>query len=237
MKMASYKSADKKITHATEYRTDPWYGKYHHCVRINLIESTVLKSSSHLAIDRKISARREWGRKFTRNPGSWNASWKPAEITDQDVDNLHIMYDFLEPHRDHNRIMTSGDWLYIYTNDQDLIDTVCDLEIFAQPVKVTACELRGESGTVCLKTPQHRYRSYFRYRKLSPPIAQSLRNYLDNQESIRMSPSLRHWVSKSRWDSIQDHLFFDHDDLGVANMLSLIAPGITRKTQRIVADK
>jgi hypothetical protein len=237
MKMASSKSTDKKVIHATEYRTDPWHGKYHCCVRVYLPAASALKSTSHRDIDLRIATRREWSRKFTKNPGSWHIDWDPVDITDLDVKNLHDMHDFLLDYRDQNKIMISMDWMYIYTNDQTMIDAVCVLDFFSKPVKVTSCKLQGESGTVCLKTPRHQYRSYFRYRKLSQPIAQSLRSYLSNQESIRMSPSLQHWVSKSRWDSVEDYLFFDHDDLSITNMLALIAPGITRKTQRIVADK
>jgi len=227
--MASSESANNKIIRARECRTDPWHGKYHHCIRMYLMEATALKSSDHSGIDRRISVRRDWGRKFTRNPGSWNVSWHASEITDQDLANLHTVYDFLAPYRDHNKFMTSGDWLYIYTNDQSLIDAVCDLGISPRPVKITECALQGEPGTVCLKNPQNQYRSYFRYRKLTPSIAQSLRSYLGNQESIRMSPSLRDWVDRSSWDSIQDHLFFDHNDHGVINMLALIVPNIHKE--------
>ena len=237
MESSGSTNSNNALIRVQEYRTDPWYGKYYYCVRVYLPEALALKSTSHSGIDHRITTRREWGRKFTKNPGFWHTEWNSVEITDQDVKNLHAMYDFLLDRRDQNKIMISMDWMYIYTNDHAMIDAVCDLDFLSKPVKIIRCELQGESGTICLKNPRHQYRSYLRYRKLSQSIAESLRNYLGNQESIRMSPSLKNWVTGSRWDIVQDHLFFDHDDLSITSMLALISPGITRKTQRIVADK
>lgn len=243
MKMGSSGLIDQAsdILYQQEQRTTPWHGEYLTSVRFYLHEAGCLRPADHEGIDRRIKLRRNWGRRHRTTPGSWARSWEAITITDQDAANLHHMLDFLYRHRGHHYVMISQDWLYIYTNDQGMIDEICDLPYVnssGKPIRITRCELSGYPGAVYLQESQYQYRTYLRGRRLGGRTARSMREYLHAQDNIRMSPSLRDWGNY--WHADQDycfvysHYFFDHSDERITQMLGLISPDIVRKTQPIM---
>lgn len=234
------------IQHCRERRTDPWYGEYFTCVRFYLHEAGCLRSGDHGGVDLRVKMRREWGRRYRKNLGSWAAAWEPILITDRQVAQLHHMLDFLDQRRDLHRRMLTNDWIYVYTNQPGMIQEICDIDYVKQagkPIKITQCELQGEPGSICLQQSQYRYRTYLRERQIDGKTARSLRQYLHAQTDIRLSPSLRDWGRY--WGADQDFCFtynqhfFDHSDPSTAQMLCLFVPDIVRKTQPIItlADK
>jgi hypothetical protein len=246
MQMGSSELIDQAsdILYQQEQRTTPWHGEYLTSVRFYLHEAGCLRPGDHRGVDRRIKLRRDWGRRHLTAPGSWARSWEPITITDQDAANLHHMLDFLGQHRGHHQVMISQDWLYIYTNDQGMVDEICDLSYInssGRPIRITHCDLCGDPGAVYLQESRYQYRTYLRGRRLEGRIARSMREYLHSQDSIRMSPSLKDWGNY--WQADQDycymysHYFFDHSDARTVQMLGLISPDIVRKTQPIITDK
>jgi hypothetical protein len=53
---------------------------------------------------------------------------------------------------------------------------------------------------------------------------------------VRLSPALKSWISQS-FNRTQDYFFVDHDSLTWLTMLSLVQPGIVRKTMHIIPAK
>jgi hypothetical protein len=240
MLMVSYALTESvsEIRHQKEKRTDLWYDEYRYAVRVYLHEAGCLRPGTHEGVDRRIKIRREWGRRSRNIGGSWAASWKTAEITDSDVINLHAMLDFLASWKDLHRVAISSDWLYIYTNEQAMVDSICDLPYInstGRIIRITECELHGEPGAICLQESKYQYRTYFRSRFLAPLTAQSLRQYLRAQNDIRLGPGLESWCTKT-WNDTQSHYFFDHSDARIAQMLMLIAPDLVRKTRPILVQ-
>lgn len=192
----------------------------------------------HDMIDRVIARRKEWGRRMVHSsqPGSW--AWRELDITDQDIKNLHIMCDFLSQDARDHKIMISGNWIYVYANDISLLNDIAVLD-FLDPKKMlyTQVKLIGSPGTIVQKNPRYQKRSFFRSTLVTPSQRQSLLNFLENQESVRISPALEYALSQDFMTRTMDYFFVDHDDDSVLVMMSLIVPNIIRKTLPIQAYK
>jgi len=174
-----------------------------------------------------------------KQPGSWH--WAQLDITDQDESNIMSMLDFLLADQRDYRKTVSGDWVWFYSNDVSFIDDIERLPWLNRrsSIQRTRIHLKGTPGTVRLRESQKRYRSYFRgYMKLTEQQETALAQYLANLPDIRLSPSLQEWVKDSSPKYyIGDYYFIDHDDMGIVTMLSLIIPGLIRRTKPIEIAK
>lgn len=217
-------------------RPQLWHGRYDHCVRFSMPEASVLRYLDHKRIDKAIRVRREWGKRMMSNPGSWVLSWHRTQITDQHVADLHAMCDFLlEDSRD-RKIMISGDVVHVYTTDATLIEDVMALP-YVNNAYHRQIQAVGQPNTVQLKHPRHAWRSYFRQRLMTVEQKNSIVKFLTAQPDVRLSPSMKWFLTADHQTRMYDYYFVDHDDAGFITMLSLIAPGIIRRTLPITADK
>jgi hypothetical protein len=226
------------ITEKTQERNELWFGRYDHCVRLKLDEASALKTLDHDHIDRTMLIRKRWRTTKINYGGSW-ASASQRLITDAMIENLHQMCDFFLAQADQDRRITiMNSMLYVYSRSRDLAEKLWRLPLITpdSELQLIRIQLRGQPGTVILKSPRHRYRSYFNTTKLSLDEACGLKNYLENQEGIRISSSLQDWM-ETNWVYLRDYYFLDHDHPSTMQMLQLIAPGTVRKTLPIVADK
>lgn len=182
-------------------------------------------------------ARREWGRKIhQRQPGSWY--WSQLDITDQDVDNLHSMCDFLLDDDRERKLVIAGSWFYFYTNDFTFVSTVMSLPwLMKDRLHLTEVTLYGQPNTVARQQARHKRRSYFRNMILDDRKRTTLTTLLQQQDQIRLSPSLQQWIDHPRWNRVMDYHFIDHDDDSIITLLALIEPRLIRRTLPIVAHK
>ena len=239
MAISSFPNILSSLRTKTVKRTSLWYGKFDHCLMFHLDEASALRSLNHAHIDRILEIRAGWGRRMitTNYGGSWRGDWVTLAITDQTRKNLHDMCDFFQQEKSEHKIMITGNYVHVYTNDLDLLQRISALS-FLSLDNMTLCSLDtvGEPGTVYLKQARHQNRSYFRYIKQEPEQADHLRKFLAVQENIRISPSLKDWMKRDS-GTLSEHFFIDHDDNGVLIMLALLNPRIIRKTLRISTDK
>lgn len=218
-------------------RASLYYQRWRYCLRGFQPEFFCLRAMDHARIDRVVTARRDWGKRMsTRQPGSWY--WEAMEITEQDVMNLHRMCDFLQADTRERKLVISGSWFYIYSNDLTLIADMSHLPwLDQQRMRVTEVQLQGQPGTVGLKRPRHQLRSYFRSILLDDRRRDNLVRLLTQQQHIRLSPSLAYWTGTARWHRTYDYHFIDHDDASIITLLALVEPRLIRRTLPIVAHK
>lgn len=219
-------------------RPELWFRRFGHCLRFYVNEGSVLRYQDHDVIDRVIARRKEWGRRMVQahQPGSW--LWRELDITDRDIANLHFICDFFLKDSRERKITISGNWIYVYTNDPGLLDDISALDFLdAKRMLHTRVKLIGSPGTVIQKNPKYQKRSFFRGIAITPAQRQSMQNFLTNQESARISPSLEYALGRDTTTRTMDHFFVDHDDDSVLIMLSLIIPNVIRKTLPITAYK
>lgn len=222
-------------------RTSLWFGQYDWCIRFFMPESFVLRKLDHDYIDHVIQRRRDWAMKIsgrTSQPGSWMHAWTKVDITDQQVADLHRLCDFLLADQRPRKMTITGDWIYLYTTDASLISDIRALDYLDDTrMAVHRAQQVGTPGTVRLRHARNSYRSYFRHIVLSEQQKTSLRQFLEAQENLRLSPALDEALSLAHTKRVFDYYFVDHNDSGVITMLNLIVPGIVRRTIPIVADK
>ena len=224
----------------TKPRTHLWFGKYDHCVRFSMPEASVLRYLSHKKIERIIGLRREWGKRMMTNaqPGSWLRAWAKVEITDQHVDDLHTMCDFLSADTRDRKMVISSDVVHIYTTDATLVQDIMAMPYVVDP-QHTRAVAGGSPDVLQRKNVRHAFRSYFRQQIVTPEQKTSLATFLAAQDGVRLSPTLK-WVlgqDTSKSQRFFEYYFVDHDDSGVITMLGLILPGAIRKTVPIQAYK
>lgn len=215
-------------------RSDCWFQKYDHCLRFVINEASCMRGLNHAAIDKMINLRRSIGGSKLNPPqlGSWYNKWQRSDATDQDVTNLHFLCDFFQNDQRDFKLTISRDNVYVYTTDPSLVQDICNLHI-VNDLSLTKIQLTGTPGTVILRNPQHQYRSYFRSISLKDPLASSVKNFLQAQEDIQLSPSLQKWT-KDSWKFTMDYYFIDHNEHSTINMLRLFHPKLIRKTVSIV---
>jgi hypothetical protein len=161
-------------------------------------------------------------------------SWR--DITDQTQADLHTLADVLLTTATSYKLVVSVNQGYVYTNQLALIDQLDTMPELRHKTYSRARIIRPKN-TIQLKNPRHEYRTYFRSIKLSWQEKQVLIDFLHNQqEHTRMSPGLKNWVHDP-FTRTQDYFFVDHNGSSWLSMLSLVRPGIIRKTHQIIPAK
>lgn len=210
-----------------------FYDRYEYCVSFHLFELTALRELDHAAIDEILNHRIAWKSRTPNYGGSWRGR---REITAVDRAACHAMCDYLLTKQDY-KLIIYGDWGYIYTNDQTVLQEIPSLDFIANAsVSIKQRVISRPRDTLVIRSAQHEYRSYFRAGRLDEPERSNLINYLKNQEEIRLSPGLKSFIDHS-YKYINDNLFIDHNSMGEVIMLNLVRPRAIRKTVKLISDK
>jgi hypothetical protein len=209
-----------------------FYDRYEYCFGFYLPEANTLRGiKQHDQIDERLKQRTEWRELATKR---WHAGiptrWNP--ITDQVRQDLHEVGDLVLD-SDCKLVVTSDNG-WIYTNDLTLIDQLRSMKCLKSKTYARAVINRAKN-TILLKNSQYTSRSYFNTTKLTFQEKETLKNFFLNQrEHIRLSPSFNEWITIKPFQRLMDHYFIDYTGEQWLTMLSLIRPGLIRKTQQIV---
>jgi hypothetical protein len=211
-----------------------FYDRYEYCFGFNLAVATVLRGLKSELIDTRLDQRIEWremAKKRWKNNVDvmgWNL------INDQVRADLHNVCDAIVDSGVDCKISVSHHVGYLYTNDLSLIDHLRSFKCLSG-MKYSRAVINRPKNTVLLKKSLYKYRSYFQYIKLTNQEKENIRNFFDNQqEHIRISPSLYEFLHIKPYQRMMDYYFIDYNDAQWLTMLALIRPGLIRKTQQIV---
>ena len=219
-----------------------FYDRFDYCLGFYLEEASCLRKLDHAHIDNLIKRKKQWREmaqqrwiKGQRSHGTV-MSRRSKEITDQTQTDLHSLANVLLTTACDFKLVVSVNQGYVYTNDLDLIDLLDRMPELTWKT-YTQAQINRAKNTIQLKKPRHEYRTYLRMIKLTSQQKQELLKFLTNQQShVRVSPSLQKWLGES-FNRSQDYFFVDHDSQNWLTMLSLVCPGIIRKTMHIVPAK
>jgi hypothetical protein len=123
--------------------------------------------------------------------------------------------------------------VYIYSNDLDWLEQLS--KIPQGTVKFTQAQVTTSKGSVLVKNSAHQYRTYFKQALLTTQEKTFVANWLKNQQNIRMSPSLKNYCNNGH-SRTYGNFFFDHGDLKLLQMLTLVRPNLVRETRNIVNE-
>jgi hypothetical protein len=156
-------------------------------------------------------------------------------ITKTTVENLHTLAEVLLTAPVAFKLVVSAFTGYVYTNDLTLIDQVIKLPGI-ENAEYTRAIVGRPKNTIQLKDPKYQWRSYFKLSKLTVEQKRHLTNFLANQPTVRISPSLMQWIN-FKYTRTQDYFFVDYNETTWLTMLSLVQPGLIRKTMQIIPAK
>ena len=214
----------------------PFYGKYRYSARFNLEELGIIRTLNIDIIDRLVSERNVWRQQHQRlysigHRGTW-------QITPDKVDKLKRMCRLLAQHKEHIKFVVSYDRGYVYTNDIELVKLIYYtdfVESFQAQEAMEVCPV----GTIALRDPKWTHRTYFKSKSITDIQRDTLINYLNGRENVRLSPGLQQWMTTRAsvyWKTwIQDYYFIDHNDDGEVLFLNMVVPRITGRTLNIIA--
>jgi len=219
-----------------------FYDRFEYCVRFHLDEVNCLRTLDHAYIDTMIERRIAWRsiqQTLTPNRSTGavatmlsNRSNKIDKIT---IEHLHTLADVLLTTPANFKLVVSSFTGYVYANDLTLIDCVSKLPGMTN-VEYSRAIVGRPKNTIQLKNPRHQWRSYFKIGKLTTEQKTYLTNFLANQSDIRISPALTQWIN-FKYTRTQDYFFIDYNEPAWLTMLSLVQPGLIRKTLEIIPTK
>ena len=142
------------------------------------------------------------------------------------------------------KTVVSFNTVSIYTNRRRLADQLIDLGNDGVILRlVRESVISKPAGVIQLQESRYAYRTYFRERKYTRDQRDMLKNFLDSrQDTLRVSPALSDWINGNvgyilNLNYSRSHFFVDHDHPNEGTMLSLVMPGIVRKTMPIQTTK
>jgi hypothetical protein len=220
-----------------------FYDQYRFSFGFVLPEVSCIRELNHDRIDDIVERRRSWRdaarlrwNTFNQSYGAKGWKYRHKPITDEMVDNLHNFAQQLLTTDHDYKLVTSTSTGYVYTNGVELIEQLAKLEYLKQKRYQQAVTNRPKN-TISLKNPKHQYRSYFKSIKLPSEQKDFLIQFFENQKGYsRPSPSLVEWFEMP-YHRTQDYFFVDHDSVAWLTMLSLVQPGLIRKTMQIITAK
>lgn len=203
-------------------------------------EVTALREIDHAYIDDTIERRKTW-RELARQRWSSGANPWPAkrlwrEITADMIGNLHALADFLLRQPAEYKLVVSLDEAWLYSNDSNMLDSAADLPYLLHK-NFSRAVVDRPKDTIRLKKTVYQYRSYFRAEKLTQDQKDLLHKFLHTQSPhTRLSPALQNWMIDP-YTRLQDYFFVDYNAESWITMLSLVHPGLIRKTVQIIPAK
>jgi hypothetical protein len=214
-----------------------FYDRFEYCIRFHLDEVSCLRTLDHAHIDRIIERRIAWRRidQTLSRPQITQLSNQSNKITEATVENLHTLANVLLTTPATFKLVVSVFTGYVYTNDLTLIDQLAKLPGMSN-IEYNQAVIGRAKNTVALKNPQHQWRSYLKINKLSIEQKTHLKNFLANQPAVRASPALQQWMD-AKLITTHDYFFIDYNETAWLTMLSLVQPGLIRKTLQIVPAK
>ena len=218
-----------------------FYSRFEWSIGFQIDEASCLRELDHGYIDDMIERRRVWREIAQQRWQKANNTFgnilgrRTREITDATVENLHDLAETLLTSTTDFKLVVSANHAHVYANDQNLIDQLADLTYLKQKTYTRAVITRPKN-TISLANPRHAFRSYFKTTKITDEQKNHLTAFLNTQTEARTSPALNVWL-KSAFHRTQDYFFVDHDQMSWLTMLSLVRPGLIRKTMQIIPAK
>lgn len=220
----------------TDDRSSLYYNQYEWCITINISEAPCLRYLGSAQFESAIRNAKYWAENDKWTDRAWSITKETA---------LRETRDVLLTETAPFKTVVSFNTVCIYTNRRRLADRLVRLGNDGVHMHlVRQAVLTRPAGVVQLRESKYAYRTYFRERKYTKDQRDMLANFLHSrQDTLRVSPALDEWVNGTFVGYIRNlsysrsYYFVDHDHPNEGTMLSLVLPGIVRKTMPIETTK
>ena len=215
-------------------RSSLYYSEYEYCVTLFISDASCLRDLKTVRFEAAIRNAKYWA-EMDRRP--WQGTTHESALREtRDI--------LLEQAGTYKAVVNFGN-VSIYTNNRRLADRFAELGNPSVRLHlVRQAVITKPAGVVQLQESKYGYRTYLRERKYSLDQRNLLLNFLDSREgTLRPCGSLMAWLRQqpkyylANLNYSRSHYFVDHDHPNEGTMLSLVMPGIVRKTLPIETTK
>ena len=218
-----------------DHRSSLYYAQYEWCITINISEANCLRYLDLAEFTRAIRNAKHWAENDKWTDRAWSITKETA---------LYETRDLLLAETEPFKTVVSFNTVCVYTNHPDLADRLINLDNDGVRLRlVRQAVISRPANVVQLRESQYAYRTYLRERKYGLEQRLMLANFLNSRTgTLRPCDALIAWLnggSGFRYNSnySRAHYFVDHDHPNEGTMLSLVMPGIVRKTMPIQTTK
>jgi hypothetical protein len=224
-------------------RSSLYYDQYEWCVTLHISDASCLRDLKTVRFEAAIQNAKYWA-EMDRGDAYKNRGRHPWQGTTKESA-LRETRDILLEQAGAYKAVISFNVLSLYTNDLRLADQFDQLDNpGVRPHLVRQAVITKPAGVIQLKESKHGYRTYLRERKYSKDQRDMLLNFLEAREgTLRPCGALMSWLRQqpkyylANLNYSRSHYFVDHDHPNEGTMLSLVMPGIVRKTMPIETTK
>ena len=219
-------------------RSSLYYNQYEYCVTLHISDASCLRDLKTVRFEAAIRNAKYWAEqdRFSKDFRSWGPIKESALRETRDI--------LLEEDGEYKAVI-SYNVLSLYTNNIKLANRFAQLGNDGVHLHlVRQAVITKPAGVVQLRESKHGYRTYLRERKYDYDQRQMLLNFLKSREgTLRPCGSLLTWLGSGRHRFMinpnysRSYYFVDHDHPSEGTMLSLVMPGIVRKTLPIETTK
>jgi len=218
-------------------RSSLYYAQYEWCITINISEANCLRYLDSKNFEQALRNAKHWSEqnRFGENFRAWGPTKETA---------LRETRDVLLAETEPFRTMVSFGTVSIYTNRLGLAKRLINLGNDGIILRlVRQAVISRPANVVQLRESQYAYRTYLRERKYGLEQRTMLANFLNSRTgTLRPCDALIAWLKggsgfRYNLNYSRAHYFVDHDHPNEGTMLSLVMPGIVRKTMPIQTTK
>jgi hypothetical protein len=226
----------------SESRSSLYYNAYEYAMTWRQDEIGCIRSLDQKKMQSHIRVRMEYEHSRNNHYQRYGEKFE-SKFTTRCRDNLEGMRALLATEIYPKKMVFFNSYLTVYTNNLGLHGRLmaCD---WIESVDLKRAELNLPPDTILLKNPQYQYRTYFRGRNLGKQQKARLATWIQTQGSeIAASKSLREFLdietrpTRVYWwrsEATESYYYIEHNSLQYETMLSMICPGMVRKTMPIV---
>ena len=219
-----------------DHRSSLYYDQYEWCITINISEAPCLRYLDANKFESAIRNAKYWAENDKWTDRSWSVTKETA---------LRETRDVLLSETAPFKTVVSFNTVCIYTNQRRLADRLTKLGNDGVHMRlVRQAVLTRPANVVQLQESKYAYRTYLRERKYTKDQRDMLANFLQaRRDTVRVSPALDEWANGTFVGYVRNlsysrsYYFVDHDHPNEGTMLSLVMPGIVRKTMPIETTK
>jgi len=225
-----------------ESRSSLYYNAYKYAMTWRQDEIGCIRSLDQKKMQSHIRVRMEYEHSRNNHYQRYGEKFE-SKFTTRCCDNLEGMRALLAAEIHPKKMVFFNNYLTVYTNNLGLHGRLmaCD---WIESVDLKRAELNLPPDTILLKNPQYHYRTYFRGRSLGKTQKARLAQWVTTQgDDVAASKSLREFLdietrpTRVYWwrnDATESYYYIEHNSLQYETMLSMICPGMVRKTLPIL---
>ena len=217
-------------------RSSLYYAQYEWCITINISEASCLRYLQPGRFEAAIRNAKHWAENDKWTDRAWSITKETALCETREI---------LLAETAPFRTVVSFNTVSVYTNHRGLSDRLVMLGNDGVRVRlVRQAVISRLANVVQLRESKYAYRTYFKERKYTREQRLMLANFLNaRKDTLHPCGALMSWLTGQfpgyvlNLNYSRSHYFVDHDHSNEGTMLSLVMPGIVRKTMPIETTK